>query len=66
MFRLFHKGQLINIRRIYQINIYGTIVHSDQWTAYGQISDMGYGHEVVDHKLDFIKSITVTHTRQCH
>ena len=66
MFRLFHKGQLITIRRIHLINILRTIVHSDQWASYGQINDMGHGLEAVDHKLDFVKSITVTQTRQFH
>ena len=66
MFRLFHKGQLINIHPIYLVNISGTIVHSDQWPVYWQISNMCYGLKAIDHKLDFVKPITVTHTQQCY
>ena len=48
---------------IRKICLPGTIVHSDQWAAYRRISEMGYSHETVNHKLHFVDPLTGTHTQ---
>ena len=41
----------------------GTVVHSDEWAAYSQISSAGYTHSTVNHSLHFVDPITGTHTQ---
>jgi len=41
----------------------GTVVQSDEWAAYSQISSAGYSHSSVNHSLHFVDPITGTHTQ---
>ena len=41
----------------------GTVVHSDEWAAYSQISSTGYTHSTINHSLLFVDPITGTHTQ---
>ena len=36
----------------------GTVVHSDEWVVYSQISSAGYTHSTVNHSLHFVDPIT--------
>ncbi|GFR61473.1 hypothetical protein ElyMa_005433100 [Elysia marginata] len=33
----------------------GSIIYSDSWPAYRQLSELGYGHDTVNHKKHFVK-----------
>ena len=39
----------------------GTVVHSDKWAAYSQVSSAGYTHSTVNHSFHFVGPITGTH-----
>jgi len=48
----------------YSKHVYpGTVVHSDEWAAYSQISSAGYSHSSVNHSLHFVGPITCTRTQ---
>ena len=40
----------------------GTSIWSDEWTAYGQLSSLGYVHSTVNHSRNFKDLITGTCT----
>ena len=40
----------------------GTIIHSDCWKAYNQLSKMGYTHVTVNHSKEFINKETAACT----
>ena len=41
----------------------GTVVHSDEWAAYSQLSSAGYTHSSVNYSLHFVDPLTGTHTQ---
>ena len=43
----------------------GTIIHSDEWASYRQVSTLANvsGHSVVNHSVTFINPTTGTHTQ---
>ena len=55
------KATLLDIvRRIY---LPGTIIYSDQWVAYGDITGLGFQHYTVNHFLNFVNSEKSVHTQ---
>ena len=43
----------------------GTIIHSDEWSAYNQVSSLPTvsSHSTVNHSLHFVDPVTGTHTQ---
>ena len=43
----------------------GTIILTDKWRAYNQLSRHGYTHLTVNHRTGFVDPLTGTHTNTC-
>ena len=43
----------------------GTIILTDKWKAYNQLSRHGYTHLTVNHRTGFVDPLTGTHTNTC-
>ena len=41
----------------------GSVIHSDEWAAYRNLSDIGYVHETVNHQLNYRDPDTGAHTQ---
>jgi len=41
----------------------GTIIYSDQWAAYGDITGLGFQHYKVNHSLNFVNPNNGVHTQ---
>ena len=51
--RMSYKRQ--NLESIIQKYILpGSIIYSDEWAAYNSLSELGYGHKVIEHKTNFV------------
>ncbi len=40
----------------------GSIIHTDEWGAYNQLTRLGYTHDSVNHSLQFVDPATGVHT----
>ncbi len=40
----------------------GSIIHTDEWGAYNQLTSLGYTHDSVNHSLQFVNPLTGVHT----
>ena len=48
------------IRRYVRI---GSVIRTDKWAAYNDLSKFGYSHETVNHKRNFVNPLTGAHTQ---
>ena len=40
----------------------GSIVHTDEWSAYNGLTAAGFTHETVNHSIQFVEPLSGTHT----
>ena len=40
----------------------GSVIHSDEWPAYGCLNDIGYRHKTVNHQRNYVDSDSGAHT----
>lgn len=57
------RNKLTLLPIIENICLPGTIIHSDQWAAYREISDLGFKHDTVNHSENFINPSNGVHTQ---
>ncbi|KCZ76961.1 hypothetical protein H311_02034, partial [Anncaliia algerae PRA109] len=43
--------------------LHGTIIHGDEWSAYGNINSLGYVHKTICHKYEFVNKTNGVHTQ---
>ena len=41
----------------------GSIVHTDEWSAYNGLTAAGFTHETVNHSIQFVEPLSLGHTR---
>lgn len=41
----------------------GSVIHSDEWPAYGNLNQLGYQHHTVNHQQNYIDPVTGAHTQ---
>ncbi|KAI4293553.1 hypothetical protein PAPHI01_2827, partial [Pancytospora philotis] len=49
---------------IQQVVIKGSTIHTDEWPAYKKLKELGYKHETVCHKREFVNKKNGAHTQR--
>jgi len=59
------KRDKVTLHNIIQREVIsGSTIHSDGWSGYNGLSDLGYSHNVVNHSENFVDPISKAHTQR--